>query len=145
MVTNLNYVLRNHHMGGRAAQKEPVFQSRVRKGNCLKNRVAMSSSLWAKTNNRRECSNISVHWIPLRGRHNGCDGVSNHQPHDCLLNLLFGRRSKKTSKLRVTLVWYVYLISYVKVFLPEYLDLTRWGRVTHIYISKLSISSDNGF
>ena len=29
-------------------------------------------------------------------------GVSNHQPHDCLLNLLFRRRSKKTSKLRVT-------------------------------------------
>ena len=30
------------------------------------------------------------------------DGVSNHQPHDCLLNRLFRRRSKKTSKLRVT-------------------------------------------
>ena len=28
--------------------------------------------------------------------------VSNHQPHDCLLNRLFTRRSKKTSKLRVT-------------------------------------------
>ena len=30
------------------------------------------------------------------------DGVSNHQPHDCLLNGLFRRRSKKISKLRVT-------------------------------------------
>ena len=38
----------------------------------------------------------------LRWRHNGRDGVSNHQPHDCLLNNLFGHRSKKTSKLRVT-------------------------------------------
>ena len=38
----------------------------------------------------------------LRWRHNGRDSVSNHQPHDCLLNLLFRRRSKKTSKLRVT-------------------------------------------
>ena len=28
--------------------------------------------------------------------------LSNHQPHDCLLNRLFGRRSKKTSTLRVT-------------------------------------------
>ena len=28
--------------------------------------------------------------------------VSNHQPHDCLLNRLFRCRSKKTSKLRVT-------------------------------------------
>ena len=32
--------------------------------------------------------------------HNGRDGVSNHQP--CLLNRSFWRRSKKTSKLRVT-------------------------------------------
>ena len=35
---------------------------------------------------------------PLRWRHS----VSNHQPHNCLLNRLFGCRSKKTSKLRVT-------------------------------------------
>ena len=40
--------------------------------------------------------------IPLQWRHNGHDGISNHQPHRCLLNPLFGRRSKKTSKLRVT-------------------------------------------
>ena len=38
----------------------------------------------------------------LRWRHNGRDSVSNHQPHDCLLNCLFRRRPKKTSKLRVT-------------------------------------------
>ena len=38
----------------------------------------------------------------LRWRHNELDGVSDHQPHDCLLNRLFRRRSKKTSKLRVT-------------------------------------------
>ena len=30
------------------------------------------------------------------------DTVSNHQPHGCLLNRLFRRRSKQTSKLRVT-------------------------------------------
>ena len=30
----------------------------------------------------------------LRWRHNGGDSVSNHQPNDCLLNRLFGRRSK---------------------------------------------------
>ena len=40
--------------------------------------------------------------VPLRWRHNGGDSVSNHQPQDCLLNRLFRRRSKKTSKLRVT-------------------------------------------
>ena len=38
----------------------------------------------------------------LLWRHNGRDGVSNQQPHDCLLNRLFRRRSKKTSKLRVS-------------------------------------------
>ena len=38
----------------------------------------------------------------LQWRHNGCNSVSNHQPQDCLLNRLFRRRSKKTSKLHVT-------------------------------------------
>ena len=43
----------------------------------------------------------------LQWRHNGRDGVSNHQPLDCLLERLFRRRSKKTSKFRVTglLAW----------------------------------------
>ena len=40
--------------------------------------------------------------IPLLWRHNGRDGVSSHQPHDCLLNRWFTGRWKKTSKLRVT-------------------------------------------
>ena len=40
--------------------------------------------------------------ITSRWRHYGHDGVSNHQHHHCLLNRLFGFRSKKTSKLRVT-------------------------------------------
>ena len=38
---------------------------------------------------------------PLQWRHNGRDGVLNHQPN-CLLNRLFRRSKKKTSKLRVT-------------------------------------------
>ena len=38
----------------------------------------------------------------LQWRLNERDGVSNHQPLDCLLNCLFRRRSKKSSKLRVT-------------------------------------------
>ena len=40
---------------------------------------------------------MALHW-----RHNDHGGVSNHQPHGCLFNRLFWRRSKKTSKLRVT-------------------------------------------
>ena len=38
----------------------------------------------------------------LRWRHNERDSVWKHQPHNCLLDRLFRRRSKKTSKLRVT-------------------------------------------
>ena len=41
------------------------------------------------------CGNITV-------TSNMRDSVSNHQPHDCLLNRLFRGRSKKISKLRVT-------------------------------------------
>ena len=40
--------------------------------------------------------------VALRRCHHGRNSVSNHQPHDCLLNRLFRRKSKKTSKLRVT-------------------------------------------
>ena len=45
-----------------------------------------------------------VHHYPtaVQWRHNLRDGVSKHQSHDCLFNCLFRRRSKKTSKLRVT-------------------------------------------
>ena len=45
---------------------------------------------------------IAMIILTLQWRHNGHDGVSNHQPHDWLPNRLFRRRSKKTSKLRVT-------------------------------------------
>ena len=42
-------------------------------------------------------NDFTLHW-----HLNDHDGVSNHQPHDCLLNRLFRRRSKKIPKLRVT-------------------------------------------
>ena len=49
---------------------------------------------------------LAIHWVALLWHQNGCGGVSNQQPHDCLLKHLFRRRSKKTSKLRVTgLFW----------------------------------------
>ena len=49
---------------------------------------------------RRNSSRLAVD--SLLWRHNGRDGVSNHQPRDCLLNRLFRLWSKKTSKHRVT-------------------------------------------
>ena len=47
-------------------------------------------------------SHAIVAWSSLHWRHNDHDGVSNHQPHVCLLNRSFRRRSKKISKLCVT-------------------------------------------
>ena len=55
--------------------------SHITRGQWVKNKYITASLLW---------------------RRNGHGGVSNHQPHHCLLNRLFGCRSKKTSKLRVT-------------------------------------------
>ena len=46
---------------------------------------------------KQEHCTFSLQW-----RHNDHGGVSNHQPCGCLLNRLFIRRWKKTSKLRVT-------------------------------------------
>ena len=40
--------------------------------------------------------------FPLKWRHNERNDGSNHQRHDCVLNRLFRRRSKKTPKLHVT-------------------------------------------
>ena len=40
--------------------------------------------------------------FPFQWRHNGYDGVSNHQPPHCLPKRSFRNTSKKTSKLRVT-------------------------------------------
>ena len=49
---------------------------------------------------------LGGHWCmmlhALQWRHNEHDGVPNSQRLDCLLSRLFRRRSKKTSKLRVT-------------------------------------------
>ena len=64
-----------------------------------------SVSIWKV--GQYHCLPRSIWWTlhpktTLQWRHNEHDGVSNHQPYDCLLNRLFRRRFKKTSKLRVT-------------------------------------------
>ena len=48
------------------------------------------------------CLLWTIRIMILRWRHNEHDGVPNHQRLNYLLNRLFKRRSKKTSKLRVT-------------------------------------------
>ena len=61
-------------------------------------RWRLKSPLMWQPSGTRSCRCI----ISLQWRHNSCDGVLNHHPYDCLLNRLFRRISKKTSKLRVT-------------------------------------------
>ena len=72
--------------------------------NCLKTLISFGPSSWSfltdsinysHGHHRRFC-------FPLQWRHDMRDSVSNNQPHNCLLDRLFRRRSKKTSKLRVT-------------------------------------------
>ena len=50
----------------------------------------------------RSLDHYSAHIVTLQWRHNERDGVSNHRRLGCLLNRLFRRKSKKTSKLHVT-------------------------------------------
>ena len=67
------------------------------------------SSCWKHTASTQSCISYwkctgmtgGTH-MALPWRYNGRDCDSNHQPYDCLLNRLLRRRSKKTSKLRVT-------------------------------------------
>ena len=54
---------------------------------------------------RWDTQNFHDYYSPVNAlfcRHDGRDGISNHQPHDCLLNRSFRHRSKKTSKCHVT-------------------------------------------
>ena len=48
------------------------------------------------------CSVSRQRKVALQWRDDGREGVSNHQPRECLPNRLFRHRSKKTSKLPVT-------------------------------------------
>ena len=58
--------------------------------------------LKSATAQQQNMCNQSARAFPLQSRHNERDGVSNHQPHDCLLNCLHRRRSRKAYKFRVT-------------------------------------------
>ena len=69
--------------------------------------VWFGDSIWGKNMNHYFHIQYSLLWVlkprtPSHWRINDHDGISNHQPHGCLLNRLFRHRSKKISKLRVT-------------------------------------------
>ena len=71
---------------------------------CTK-RALRHKEMWALSCIENFCMftrSVKYQVLSLRWRHNGHGGVSNHQPHNCLLNRLFECRLKKASKLRVT-------------------------------------------
>ena len=43
--------------------------------------------------------------LSLQWRYNERDGISNHQPHNCLFNRFFRRRAKKISRHCITVLW----------------------------------------
>ena len=57
---------------------------------------------WSNPYNTPILCTVPVDTLPLQWHHNECDGISNHQHLNCLLNRLIRRRSKKTSKLHAT-------------------------------------------
>ena len=58
-----------------------------------------SRSLWRHCKEWDHLSTLgALYQNALRWRHNDHNGVSNHQPHGCLLNRLFRHRSKKNIK-----------------------------------------------
>ena len=56
-----------------------------------------ATTVWLSQDQWNDPERCDQSKLTLRWRHNGCDGLSNHQPHDCLHNRLFRRRSKKTA------------------------------------------------
>ena len=65
------------------------------------NKVDLSSTVFCVIHPRAISQEVLMN-SKLQWRYNGHDGVSNHQPHHCLLNRLVRRRSNKTPKFRVT-------------------------------------------
>ena len=79
-----------------------ISQLRITKEFCVPHFWNCITCVLPQNFDMRYCNTSYVMTYGLLWLHKGYNGVSNHQPHDCLLNRLFGRRSKKTSKLCVT-------------------------------------------
>ena len=96
----------------KSAATQPVVQQPVQVTNKEIEMLRITGVLWAESISRKasNAKNFAISWRvhslekrkPLWWRHNELDGVSAHRCIDCLLNRLVRRRSKKSSKLRVT-------------------------------------------
>ena len=86
------YIIVSHKM------HDLIYNPFIKNTNQLLTHEAKSA---ASMSGLHEISHCPHGW-GLTWRHNERDDVSDHQPHDCVLNRLYRRGSKKTSKLRVT-------------------------------------------
>ena len=76
---------------------DKLFALHLKSRYCKSNKKFIIRKIHMSLLTRSGESNCPLLWL-----HNEHDGVSNHRHLDCLLNRLFRRRSKKTSKPRVT-------------------------------------------
>ena len=95
-------LLKWHHMETDISSKQITFFPellRRRDKETVANKRWYSSLSYGR-NLLQLSSSIFLPWkpLPLRWRHNECVGVSNHQPHDCLLNRLFKAQIKENIK-----------------------------------------------
>ena len=81
-----------------------LLLAQVISGVCCRIKVYYPNYVRNSRQIQRHMWRIPIYFVygSLQWRHDGRNGVSNHQPHGWLLSRLFRRRSKKTSKLCVT-------------------------------------------
>ena len=87
-----------------------LYVSSTISNDVIASKTLHKSIIWSQKKWQKTCITLqsvlcllitSLRWFgaetfsPLLWRHNGPDGVSSHQPHSCLLNRLFRRRSRK--------------------------------------------------
>ena len=75
--------------------------SEIRSHRTYFNREIKKCNIWSRKN--ATFTTCPRHTHTLQWRHNGLDGVSNHQPNDCLLNRLDQRKHQSSASL--AFVW----------------------------------------
>ena len=106
MAWTISYWLRQIGLWCACLTEACILQFLKKQINTLSADIAVPQEPWiCRHHLQASLPQYSCRWVEvcaLRWRHNDHDSVSNYQPHGCLLNRLFRRRSKKTSKFRVT-------------------------------------------
>ena len=106
---SISWLLMPWRLASPGHQQAYVIDRRGQTGTCLPRWRISTTYGVSVSRNDIKCKYISISphniYSTLQWRHNGRDNVSKQQSYDCLRNRLFRRRSKKTSKLRVTVLY----------------------------------------